>query len=107
MTQGKAYRLKNGIILETEAELKAYTRGLEMARAASEACTEGRTEFLAKMSAALEEAHDVKTVGPKSESDLAAEADAAAKAKAEAEKPAEEEKSAADEVSVGAEKASE
>lgn len=90
MTQGKAYRLSNGIILETEAELKAYTRGLEMARVASEACTEGRTEFLSKMSAALEEAHNVKTAGPKSEADLAAEADAAAKAKAEAEKPAEE-----------------
>ncbi len=59
----KAYRLKNGIVLDTEPELKAYIRGLEMARKTSEICTEGRTEFLAKISTELEEAHAAKSAG--------------------------------------------
>ena len=77
MTQ-KAYRLANGIVLETEPELKAYIRGLEMARVASEACTEGRTEFLGKMSAALEEAHAAKAAGQKAEEEKPVEAEVAA-----------------------------
>lgn len=84
----KAYRLANGIVLETEAELKAYIRGLETARSASEACTNGRQEFLGKMAQAIEEANIVKQRGLTNEAgktDAEVEAEQAA-----AEKPAEE-----------------
>lgn len=92
MTSKPAYRLSNGIVLETEPELKAYIRGLEIARATSESCTGGREEFLSKVGAALEEAQVSKNAGL---------TDEAAPAAAEEVKPAEAEKA------VDAEKAAE
>lgn len=74
----KAYRLSNGVTLETEAELKSYIRGMETARANPET-----------VNSLLEEAHVVKAAGAKTEEELAAEAEAAKKKDA----PAEEAKS--------------
>lgn len=95
----KAYRFENGLQLQTEPEVKAYIRGLELARTVSEGCTEGRTEFLGKMSSAIEEANAVKLKGPTNEqgkTDAEVEADAAAAKKAEEEKVAEKQQAEAD-----------
>lgn len=70
MTQGKFYRFPNGIVFETEAELKAYIRGLEMARSAADT-SEGYDEFQSKTAAALDYAHSVKAAGPWTEEEWA------------------------------------
>ncbi len=62
----KAFRFSNGTVLETEAEVKAYTRGLEVARSNAD-----------KLDWLIEESHNVKAAGPKTEEELSQEAAAA------------------------------
>jgi hypothetical protein len=71
----KAYRLSNGVVLETEVELKAYIRGIETTRDNPDT-----------INGLLEEAHIAKNSGPTEETveaETAAEGD-----KPEAEKSA-------------------
>lgn len=60
----KKYYLSNGLVFDTEAEVKAYIRGLEVARSEGGYEYEGFTQ---KMSQWIEEANVVKNAGPTDE----------------------------------------